>query len=186
MHSIPSSFWPNDTCAKEGGEAERIKNGQKEENIILPLGLAWDHISLKASIHAHPHWILNTCKNRKTIRAINKLIQLFRGNEGDWQKLRIFKTREANKKKCSANDCFLCWLAEMNLRPELAWTRVALGGSSCVQRFCLLVTKLGSVCVWERTMIHLDNCQYITSNGNKERWATWCRKRTQKNGCHFP
>ena len=27
------------------------------------------------------------------------------------------------------------------LRPELAWTRVALGGSAQVQRICLLVTN---------------------------------------------
>ena len=31
------------------------------------------------------------------------------------------------------------------LRPELAWTRVALGGSAQVQRICVLVTHLVSL-----------------------------------------
>lgn len=81
---------------------------------------------------------------------------------------------------------FFTGCQKLHLMPELAWTRVTLGGSSCVQRICRLVTNLISLCVWEIAIIHLDNYQYITSNGNKERWATWCRKRTQKSGCHFP
>lgn len=101
----------------------------------------------------------------------------------------------------------------LHLRPELAWTRVALGGSSCVQRICRLVTNLVSlVCLrkshdscWQLSVHYLKWEQGEVSNlvperNTKERmplsrnsvkvWAEdfmwqehWARSSPAENGC---